>query len=106
VGLAHSRAPTTPTFRRPDLVGDNVTLYPHVTIGRADIWRDKAPDFSGCIVGDEAIICVGAIVLSKHGVLRIGKGTVVGANAVLTQSTGDGEVWAGVPARKIGVRTG
>jgi len=32
------------------------------------------------------------------------RGTVVGANAVLLQSTGENEIWAGVPARCIGQR--
>jgi serine O-acetyltransferase len=36
--------------------------------------------------------------------LVVGKGTVVGANAVLTQSTGEYEIWAGIPASKIGAR--
>ncbi len=36
--------------------------------------------------------------------LIVGKRTVVGANAVLTQSTGDYKIWSGIPARKIGIR--
>jgi len=36
--------------------------------------------------------------------LRVGRGTVVGANAVLLESTGENELWAGVPARKVGLR--
>ncbi len=86
------------------VIGDDVTIYPNVTIGRADIWRPKSDDFAGCRVGDGAILCAGAVVLPRHGALRIGRRTVVGANAVLTQSTGDDEIWAGAPARKIGVR--
>ena len=31
-------------------------------------------------------------------------GSVIGANAVLLQSTGQNEIWAGVPARLIGKR--
>ena len=31
--------------------------------------------------------------------ISIGKGTVVGANAVLTCSTGENEIWAGNPAK-------
>jgi len=86
------------------VLGDDVTVYPNVVIGRADIWRGKAPDYAGCVIEDGAIICAGAVVLAKHGTLRVGRGTVVGANAVLTCSTGDGELWAGAPARKVGVR--
>jgi len=28
----------------------------------------------------------------------------VGANAVLIDSTGENEIWAGIPARKVGLR--
>ena len=55
-------------------------------------------------VGDDACICVGAKVIGGAGWLRVGRGTVVGANAVLLESTGDWEIWAGVPARKVGKR--
>ena len=34
----------------------------------------------------------------------IGKNAVVGANTVLLNSIGDNEIWAGVPARFIGMR--
>lgn len=53
---------------------------------------------------DDAIICAGAKLLFSDKTLIVGKGTVIGANAVLTQSTGDYEIWAGIPARKIGIR--
>jgi serine O-acetyltransferase len=39
-------------------------------------------------------------------VLRVGRGSVVGANAVLLESTGENEIWAGVPARRVGTRDG
>jgi serine O-acetyltransferase len=45
-------------------------------------------------------------VLCKEGVLHVGRGTVLGANAVLLDSTGEGETWAGLPARKVGQREG
>jgi serine O-acetyltransferase len=34
----------------------------------------------------------------------VGKGCVIGANAVLLESTGENEVWVGVPAKHIGDR--
>jgi serine O-acetyltransferase len=43
-------------------------------------------------------------VLCKQGVLRVGRGTMVGANAVLLESTGEDEIWAGIPARCVGKR--
>jgi serine O-acetyltransferase len=86
-------------------IGEGVHIYPGVTLGRADIYRSMAHSkFEGIVIEDDAIICPGARVLCKEGVLRVGKGTVVGANAVLLQSTGQYEIWAGAPARCVGQR--
>jgi serine O-acetyltransferase len=90
----------------PDtLIGRRVKIYPGVTLGRADIHLPAEQSlFEGIVVEDDVILAPGAKVLGKQGVLRIGQGTVVGANAVLMQSTGEGEMWAGVPARRVGMR--
>lgn len=86
-------------------VGQRVKIYPGVTIGRADIHRPmSASRFEGVVIEDDVILSPGAKVLGKEGVLRVGRGTVVGANAVLLESTGEEEVWAGVPARCVGRR--
>lgn len=55
-------------------------------------------------IGDDVILFPGAKVLGGAGVTRVGNGTIVAANAVLMQSTGENEIWGGVPARKIGDR--
>lgn len=78
-----------------------VTLYHGVTIGRANIWEPAHDDFEGFVIEDGVVLCAGATVLASHGTLTVGEGTVVGANAVLTQSTGPNELWAGSPARKV-----
>ena len=86
-------------------IGDRVKIYPGVTIGRADIYRPAVQSkFGGITVEADAILCPGAKILCKEGVLKVGRGTVVGANAVLLQSTGEWEIWAGVPARCVGTR--
>lgn len=86
-------------------VGSRVKLYPGVTVGRADIYRPADQSrFEGVVIEDDVILCPGAKVLCKEGVLIVGRGTVVGANAVLLQSTGEGELWAGMPARCVGKR--
>jgi serine O-acetyltransferase len=36
--------------------------------------------------------------------VTVGRGTVVGANAVLARSTGEWEIWAGSPAKCVGTR--
>ncbi len=88
-------------------IGKRVKLYPGVTLGRADIYRPATQShFAGIVVEDDVILCPGAKVLGKEGVLHIGKGSVIGANAVLLESTGENEIWAGIPARYIGKRDG
>jgi len=88
-------------------IADRVKIYPGVTIGRADIYipADKSA-YEGIVIEDDVILAPGAKVLCKQGVLVVARGTVVGANAVLLQSTSCGEIWAGVPARRIGLREG
>lgn len=89
------------------VIGNNVRIYPGVTLGRADIYLPaEQSKFTGIEIGDEAILAPGAKVLCREGVLRVGRGTVVGANAVLLESTGEGETWAGMPAKKVGTREG
>ncbi len=86
-------------------IGSRVKVYPGVTLGRADIYRPMSESkFEGIVIEDDAILCPGAKILCKEGVLRVGRGTVVGANAVLLQSTGEWEIWAGAPAKCVGGR--
>lgn len=86
-------------------IGTGVTLYHQVTIGRADAhvpWEHS--DMVGIEIGDGAVLYPGAKVLGGPGVTRIGRSAVVAANAVVTRSVPDGEVWGGIPARKLAVR--
>lgn len=84
------------------VIGDRVKIYPGVGLGRADVYRSmEASQFEGIIVEDDVILSPGSKVLGKQGVLRIGRGTVLGANAVLLNSTGEDEIWAGIPASFI-----
>ena len=53
------------------------------------------------VVEDGAILGVGAVVLVSKGTVTLGRGSIVGANSVLTRSTAPGEIWAGNPARRI-----
>ena len=46
---------------------------------------------------------LGVNVVVMKGV-RIGEGAIVGAGAVVTKSIPPHEIWAGVPAKKIGIR--
>lgn len=87
------------------IIGERVKVYPGVTLGRADVHRPASESaFERIVVEDDVLIGPGAKVLGKAGELRLRRGTIVGANAVLLESTGEDEIWAGVPARRIGHR--
>lgn len=93
--VIHSRA----------MIGSRVKIYPGVTVGRADIYLPMEQSaFKGVEIGDDAILSPGSRILGKEDVLRVGRGTVIGANAVLLESTGEWEIWAGIPARRVGIR--
>jgi serine O-acetyltransferase len=86
-------------------IHDRVRIYPGVTLGRADVQHPiEKSAFKGFDVQDDVILSSGAKILGRDGILRIGRGTIVAANAVLLDSTGENEVWAGIPARCIGKR--
>ena len=87
-------------------IGDDVVILQGATIGRGDLWQEPAPDYGGVVVEDGVIIGAGAVVLVSRGTLTLGRGSVVGANAVLTRSTGPHEIWAGNPATCRGLRPG
>lgn len=88
-------------------IGDRVKIYPGVTIGRSDIHHTiDQSRFEGVEIGDDVILAPGSKVLCKDGVLQVRRGSVIGANAVLLNSTGEDEIWAGIPARCIGTRDG
>ena len=87
------------------VIGARVGIYPGVTLGRADVYRPASQSkFEGIIVEDDVILGAGAKILCDNGVQRLGRGSVIGANAVLTESTGENEIWAGIPAKKVGMR--
>lgn len=87
-------------------IGNNVHVYQHVTLGRANGWVP----FTGKVdrlftIEDDVWLFAGAVLLAtEEHPLTVGRGTVVGANSVLTRSTGEWEIWAGAPARCIGSR--
>ena len=94
------------TVIHPDCkIDDNVKIYQNVTIGRADIYAPiEKSKMKEIHIKKGAILCAGAKILSKEETLTVGENTIVGANAVLLNSTGDNEIWGGIPARKIGIR--
>lgn len=86
-------------------IGNRVKIYPGVTLGRADIHLPiERSKFQGIVIEDDVILAPGSKVLCIEGILTVRQGTVLGANAVLRQSTSKDEIWAGIPARCIGQR--
>lgn len=86
-------------------IEDGVRIFQNVTLGRADVYRSlEDSKMEGILIKKGAIIGAGAKVLCKEGTLVVGENTVIGANAVLFESTGDNEIWVGNPARKLGMR--
>jgi serine O-acetyltransferase len=80
-------------------------MYPGVNLGRADVHLPfEISKFEAIAIEDDVILAPGSKVLCKEGVLYVRRGTVIGANAVLLESTGENEIWAGVPAKCIGIR--
>lgn len=83
-------------------IGDNVTIYHQVTIGRADAHVPIAKSqFVGIELQDDVVIYPGAKILGGAGTTTIGRGAIIAANAVVTRSVPPGQVWAGIPARQL-----
>lgn len=59
------------------------------------------PNKGGLVVGDDVWLGAGCAILPG---VSIGNGCVIGANSVVTSAVPDYEIWAGIPARKIGER--
>lgn len=81
-------------------IGNSVTIYHGVTIGRA---RQEGP-VGMTRVGDRAVLSTGAVITIGVDDRTIGEGAIIGANAVVTKNVPAWEIWAGVPARKVGER--
>jgi serine O-acetyltransferase len=88
-------------------IGARVHLFHQVTIGvgKDRLWEPRPEkEYAPIVIEDDVWLCTGAIVLAGEDGLRIGRGTIVGAGAVLRDSTGPWEIWTGAPARCIGRR--
>lgn len=85
-------------------IGSHVVVMPSVVmthddvVGDGSIFGSGARLAGGVSVGRSAYIGSGASI--REG-LRIGDGAVVGMGSVVTSDVPPGEVWAGVPARRL-----
>jgi serine O-acetyltransferase len=79
-------------------IGNNVTIYHHVTIAVRS-WVDSPHRI---YIGNNVLIGAGAVILSPEDQsLYIGDGAKIGANAVVTKDVPKNETVVGVPARSI-----
>lgn len=74
----------------------------HGTSLDVPIQEQAPPAQRGIILGDD--VWLGAGVTVTPGV-EIGRGAVIGAGAVVTCPVPDHQIWAGIPARRIGQRS-
>ena len=85
-------------------IAPNCAFYPYdhgVAPGEL-IAKQPLQTKGGIIIDDDAWLGFGVIVLDG---VRIGKGAVVGAGAVVTQDVPDGAIAVGVPARVVNMRS-
>jgi serine O-acetyltransferase len=76
-------------------IGDDVTLYQHVTLGGTSLGRGQKRHPT---IGNSVIVSSGAQVL---GSFTVGDGARVGANAVVLSAVPPGATVVGVPARPV-----
>jgi galactoside O-acetyltransferase len=91
------------------IIGNNVMIGPNVVVRVSNhgMARDKPmiaqlPQRGEVIIEDDVWIGSNAVITPD---VRVAKGTIVGAGAVVTRSTEPYSIVAGVPAKKIGERT-
>jgi serine O-acetyltransferase len=80
-------------------IGDDVTIYQHVTLGGTHPTTGVAGKRHPTI-GDGVVIGSGAQVL---GPIEIGEGAKIGANSVVTKDVAPGQTVVGIPAKPVPV---
>jgi sugar O-acyltransferase (sialic acid O-acetyltransferase NeuD family) len=89
------------------IVGRHVVVMPNCTLTHDDIVDDFATLAAGVAVGGvvrigtEAYLGMNASIRQRTSV---GAGATVGMGAVVLEDVPSGQVWAGVPAKELGVR--
>ena len=89
-------------------ISQGVVVYTHSHWHKKDVAIDKEVELHGVqhtplYIDDDVYIGAKAMIL--NGCSRIARGCVVGAGSILTKSIDEpNQIWAGNPARQIGVR--
>lgn len=97
-------------YKAPIQIGSGVQIAPNCAFYPYDhgiapgtmIKQQPLQTKGGIVIEDDAWLGYGVIVLDG---VRIGKGAVVGAGAVVTRDIPDGAIAVGVPARAVGMRS-
>lgn len=76
-------------MKHPTLIGNNVSIGHNAIV-------------HGCSIHDDVLVGMGAIVMDE---VTVESNAIIAAGAVVTQGTfiSRGEIWAGIPAKKIGM---
>lgn len=84
-------------------IGGGVRIYDndfHATNPYERINHPEKIPFKAVVIKTQAFVGGHSIILKG---VTIGVNAVIGAGSVVTKNVGDNEIWAGVPAKKIGV---
>lgn len=79
-------------------IGNNCFIGPHVCFTNDRFPPSDKTKWEETVVEDEAAIGAACTILC--GVI-IGRGALIGCGSVVTKSVPPGEIWAGVPAKKL-----
>lgn len=98
----HIQASAPMTIGRDVLIGEFVSIRDtvHSYASSAPI-RQQQDSVGPIIIEDNVWVGRGAAIISNGRALKIGTGSIIGANAVVTRSVPPNSVWAGVPAKQI-----
>lgn len=84
------------------LIGPDVFIVDHDhNIVKKNLIVEQGCSASGVQIGDDVWIGTGVTILPG---VTIERGAVIGAGAVVTKNVSEYEIWAGIPAKKIGTR--
>lgn len=96
------------TITADAVVGAHVVVMPAVTITHDSLVDDFATLAAGVSIGGGARIGRAAYLGMNASIapgVSVGAGATIGMGAVVLTDVPDEETWAGVPARRLGVRT-
>lgn len=77
-------------------IGDNCTIYHHVTLGKKRGNLDDKKDYP--IVGDNVTIFAGVVIV---GTVYIGDNAIIAPNSVVLHDVEPNSIYAGTPAKKL-----